>query len=248
MIQSYLNKIARLVIDVLYAKECLGCGREKSWLCRECLEKIEIRLSDKCGVCHRESAGGRVHEECRAKSNLDGLIVATSFRERAVQDAVHRLKYNFIRELKNPLAEILMRKIEMVMNKEEAIGRAHPLFDKTGILIPVPLHRRRERWRGFNQAELLADEMSKKLGMRVERDILKRVKNTKAQTKLKRGDRLENIRGAVEVRDEEKEKIKAARVWLVDDVATSTATLNECGRALKEAGVQKVWAMVLTRG
>ena len=113
------------------------------------------------------------------------------------------------------------------------------------ILIPVPLHARRLRERGFNQAEILAREFGKYFGWGVRTDVLKRVRYTTAQMTLKSGDRIKNIRNAFECLDVEKTKNRT--IILIDDVLTTGATTNEAGRALKLSGVKQVWVVCLAK-
>jgi len=119
-------------------------------------------------------------------------------------------------------------------------------YPKSSILIPVPLHSRRQRWRGFNQAELLGKILAEKFNWQVRTDILVRHKHTKPQVDLKGKERKNNIRGAFKITP--KAKIKnLKKVWLFDDVWTTGSTLRECGQVLKRAGVRKVWGLTLAR-
>ena len=119
---------------------------------------------------------------------------------------------------------------------------------KESLIVPVPLHIKRKRWRGFNQAEVLASRLAEGFNLVMRAYILNRIKDTQAQTKLKRKQRLKNIKNAFKVNNEWQDKLKSTKILLVDDVATSGRTLNECARALKESGAKEVWGIVLARG
>jgi ComF family protein len=126
----------------------------------------------------------------------------------------------------------------------EAIGAA------TEGLVPVPLHASRKRERGFNQAELLARGLARKLAQRgksvcIEAGFLTRTRPTAPQTGLSRAARRENVRGVFRV--ERPEKVRGRTVCLVDDVLTTGTTLSACASALKRAGATRVLALTLAR-
>jgi len=112
-------------------------------------------------------------------------------------------------------------------------------------LVPVPLHIRRERWRGFNQSQLIAEKLSDKFGIEIDCHGLKRVKHGKAQAKLSKSERWENIKGSFFW---EKESLSGRNIILIDDVVTTGATLNEAAKVLKENGAGEVWGLVVARG
>lgn len=124
--------------------------------------------------------------------------------------------------------------------------------DETAMLVPVPLHRSRERERGFNQAELLAHGLSVALARsqgeqapRVEARALRRTRATPPQTGLSLSARRENVRGVFAVSDAARVRDRA--IVLVDDVMTTGATVSACARALKDAGARVVAAFTLAR-
>ena len=108
-------------------------------------------------------------------------------------------------------------------------------------LIPVPLHEEKEKERGFNQSKLLADELSKMIGIPVLDGNLIRVKNTKTQTELSYKERQENLEKAFKVLNWR--EIKGKRIVLIDDVLTTGSTLNHCAHALLNSGAAAVYAL-----
>ena len=107
----------------------------------------------------------------------------------------------------------------------------------------MPLHGIKFKARGYNQSELLAKELSAKLNIPYSFTVLKRIKNTKSQTKLSRAGRKENMQNAFEGLG----KVKGKTVLITDDVCTTGSTLENCAHALKERGAKKVYALVLAR-
>jgi competence protein ComFC len=113
------------------------------------------------------------------------------------------------------------------------------------LLVPVPLHMKRLRERGFNQALLLVKELSKRTGIPYAERALKKIKDTPFQITLKKRERRKNLRRAFQVKDPE--AIKGKAVMLVDDVYTTGTTVNECSRALRRAGAEGVVVLTVAR-
>lgn len=148
------------------------------------------------------------------------------------KELIHRFKYG----KKIPLGKRLGRRLGETINDDS-------IFLKSDFLIPVPLHKSRYRERGFNQSEIIAEEISKATGLPFLKDMLKRKKNTKDQTNLSPQEREKNVRGAFVVT--EPEMINGKKIILVDDVITTGATLSECARMLKQAGAEKILGMTI---
>jgi len=117
------------------------------------------------------------------------------------------------------------------------------LVPRGALAVPVPLHPRRERVRGFNQAALIAEEFAARNGLEYRGTVLSRLRNTASQVTLSLEQRKKNMEGAFLVR--EPSAVKGRRVMLFDDVATSGATLEEAARVLKAAGAKKIWAVTV---
>lgn len=251
-IKSVLEKCYTFILDILFPIYCLGCGEEGKWICSECLEKIEILKKQACPVCGVESKTGARCFNCRAKTEIDGVIAATAYfgedrKESLAKKAIHIFKYRFVKDLAEPLGAVIIRQIKkrQIIKLEKTIIFGPDINNK--IIVPVSLHIKRLRWRGFNQAELLADEISKHFNLPLDKLVLTRQKNNIPQVEVKdRKDRIENIRDAFVCVD--KAKVKDKTIILVDDVATTSATLGECAKALKNAGAKEVWGVVVARG
>lgn len=233
----------KLILDTLFPISCLGCETHETWLCEKCFSNIEVPDRQICPLCENAlTPQGKVCPSCqkRQKSFLDCLIVAASYENPLVKQLVHVLKYRFIESLAEPLARLLLKSL---------LQNEIPLPD---CIIPVPLHPRRLRWRGFNQSLLLAQKISEDLTplMKIEiLEILERRKYNKPQMEI-RGyqDRRENVRDLFAVKSgADLSHIKGKTIYLIDDIATTGATLEECAKALKKAGAKKVFAAVVAR-
>ncbi len=126
-----------------------------------------------------------------------------------------------------------------------ALGKDEMLWWNVQTLVPVPLHPRREKERGFNQARIMAKELAKIKRLELSEGILQKQKNIPAQTSLEAEERKKNVRGAFKVK--RGEEIEGKVLLLIDDVFTTGATLTECARVLREAGAKEVRALTLAQ-
>jgi ComF family protein len=238
-LSTVFRKIRIFILDTLFPIKCIGCQKEEVWLCDTCLSRVTIQTEHVCGICEKMiTPDGRTCHACKKKNALDGLIVATSYTNSFVSQAIHFYKYRFIPDLHVSLGNLLVKAFQ----KTDI-----PLPD---IIIPIPLHSRRLRWRGFNQTELLAKHVSLNLlpnsQIDLEEKILVRKKYTPPQMKISNYQhRKQNIQGAFYVTDSE--KIKNKTVLLVDDVATTGSTIFECAQILKDSGAKEIYAAVIAR-
>ena len=265
-----LTKTKNFILDLLFPIRCLGCDQEfenlepkDKWVCKECFEKIKTKEEQVCPACEELSENGETHHRCRKEISLDGLWVATEFNYETTREAIYKFKFRFIKDICFPLSEIIIKSIL----KADELGNFHDLIlanfsqesgeeeiytDKRRnkktetIIIPVPLHKRRFNWRGFNQAFLLSQNIANRFNLPVYEDALIRKRNTKPQTKIKlMEDRKKNIKGAFVCL--KNNLIRNKNVIVIDDVCTTSATLNECAIELKKAGAKSVWGLVVTR-
>lgn len=235
--------IRGFIVDLLFPKSCVGCGREGDFLCESCLLAIPGKRTHDCPFCRSTTPLGATCFSCARHHALDGLFAAASFRkDKAIESAVHVLKYEFVDELGDPLGRFLA----------DAVSQSElPLPD---FLIPVPLHPWRFRFRGFNQSSLIALSLSEHLipdlRIPVREDILFRTRFTLPQARSHGAkERKENLRGAFSLTKDRsvRSALRGATVWLIDDVATTGATLEECAKILKKAGAKRVFGVVIAR-
>jgi len=196
-----------------------------------------------CPVCSRGSLRGEVHDHCRHNSSLDGIFIAGDWNNKILKKAIHRFKYNFIQDLKNPLGKLLVEKLEQA-DTFFVPALSEGYFEA---IVPVPLFSRRELWRGFNQAELLARSVGELLLLPVFSGAVRRIKNTKTQVGKNQKERQKNMLGAF-VPGLEIGEIKGKKVLVVDDVVTTGETMQAVAKVLKSAGAVEVWGLCLARG
>jgi len=235
--------LKNILLDSLFPVFCLSCQKEGFWLCENCLAQTKILDFQVCPACEDVITDkGFLCHFCREsrKSHLDCLIAAVSYDDPTARKMVHNFKYRFIGDISRPLAKLVCR--ALVRNDV-----ALPDF-----LVPVPLHPRRLRWRGFNQSLLLASSLSKEIAplMEIEiLDILERRKYNQPQMQIKNyQERLKNMQNIFALKAGSNQNIiKNKNILLVDDIATTGATLEECAKTLKSAGAKKVFATVVAR-
>lgn len=229
-----------LILDLLFPKRCVGCKKDGSYFCQDCISNI-TQTDLVCPKCEKLAVGGQTHPICVRKFGLDGLW-SLGIYQNPLREAIKQVKYGKVREIAPVLVDILI----------EYWAKYQPfLLDKIKkdrgvgwVVIPVPLHFFKENDRGFNQSNLIGQNLSKSLGLDY-LDALKRTRYTKSQVGLKGGDRHQNIRNAFALT--ENCKLKTVNCLLIDDVWTTGSTLRECCYILKRAGAKLVWAITLAR-
>lgn len=219
-------------LDILFPLHCVGCDREGSLICVDCRLDLPRIEPPWCFICGLPSEGRCVCGTDRSRIwSLDGIRSPFRF-EGTIREAVHGLKYRNIRGLANVLAEHL---VPYLQNREI-------LAD---LLVPVPLHRKRLRQRGYNQSELIADRLSNLTGIPCQRNILSRERHTLPQARATdMQERRSNVADAFRAQSD---LIVGQRILLLDDVTTTGATLEACASELKMAGAGSVWALTVAR-
>lgn len=210
-----------LGLDLLYPPRCGGCGAAgRGWWCPDCAAR-EKPLG----------AGAAV----RARLDDGRPLLEVAFAEFAppLREGIHALKYDGAPQLAGPFGERMAR----------AWMAAAPDW-RVDVVAPVPLHRARERARGYNQSERLARVVARELDRPLDRNALRRERATDQQAQLDRAARQINVRGAFSARAA---RVMNRRVLLIDDVYTTGATLRECAAALYAAGAADVAALTLAR-
>jgi ComF family protein len=229
-----------IILDLFFPIKCINCQRPGNYLCKDCLSLVEISKDQYCPFCFPPKIGGegKTCSICKKTKYLDGLWVAASFQNPIVKKAIHLFKYPpFIEELAKPLSFLIIAHFNLLNNKPK-------LSDF--ILVPVPLHPKRRTFRGFNQAELLAKELSRVLNIPV-KNLLIKTKRTQLQVELTKSKREKNVFGVFEINSKMLESVTGKKILLVDDVFTTGSTMNEAARILKKNGAKEVWGVVVAR-
>ena len=233
--------------NLLYPPFCTVCALPTvagTHLCVGCVaEAAQLRWGAPalCRRCSRPFWGAaplpEVCAECQHWSPAFDCVVAPCRFGGVVREVVHQLKYDGKRHLRHLVSDWM----------QEGLSDARLRDPPAEVLVPVPLHWWKHRLRGFNQAEVLAAELSGNTGVRMI-SALRRVRSTGTQTQLAREERRANVRGAFATRPECERQIQGRHVLLVDDVLTTGATLDACAGALLRGGAASVRALTAARG
>jgi ComF family protein len=246
---SSLSRRLDGLVDWLYPPRCRACGirihgRDAEFFCSSCWPQVQIIVPPLCTICGRPfpDASGDDHLCGICLSQPPSFVKARAwacypreeFMEHPLRKVVQKFKYGRKVSLGKPLGRL------MAWGCTEFITQCAP-----ELIIPVPLHLKRLRWRGFNQSVLLARQISRSYRIPMDPFVLYRHRETPPQTQLSEEERRINVRSAFSLNPQK--SIADKTLLLVDDVYTSGATAKECSRALKRAGAKEVYVLTLAR-
>lgn len=226
---SPYNPIQAIVKDALFRvwpSQCLVCDSEGLWLCCVCRANLIPIRAYTCPFCNKISSHGRTCSSCRSTHALNGNLPVWYYRE-PLKTVIHRFKYQGITAPAEELATFLAQV-------------AHQAPPKINFVASVPSTAKKWCERGFNQSELLARALARRINAPFT-SVLRRDLSSHAQVGLTRKERFANV--AMQFRATR--SFQGERVLIVDDVITTGATLNACATALKAAGCGPVWAVTL---
>jgi ComF family protein len=227
-----LNKIVVCLVNFIFPKECYLCGKPGKYICTKCIKnKLTINWEQKCHVCNKPCRMGFVHKDCSETTYLDGLIYITLYDDE-VSKVIHDVKYNFNFDVLNEIAVIMANYLKRYK------------FANDIVLTSVPLHKSKERFRGFNQADLLGKKVGRKAVLQYN-ELLKRNRKTHTQVMLSKEERSVNLKNVFMLKNKGLKLPK--EVIIVDDVYTTGSTLSECTKVLKANGVERVYGLVFAR-
>lgn len=225
------------LLDFIFPKFCVSCGKIGSYFCTQCVKTIEPIKSYEsiCPICEKSAIGGRTHPGCRNMYALDGLLSFFHYKN-TMKKAIKSIKYQYVSHISKYVILSAHNSVNLLST--------YPCLTDT-IIVPIPLHSSRYRYRGFNQAELFAVQLAKIYHLRISRDMIQRIKATTPQVEMKnKSERLNNMKGMFEI----KRGINVPRkIVLLDDVFTTGATMREAGRVLKKHGAEIVWGITIAR-
>ena len=207
-------------LNFLFPRKCRICFKRGNFeICENCIKRIR-----------------KYEELCILKfknRNLDGLIYFFIYKS-YIRDLILEFKFFNKFYIGKVFSEIIL--------KNEKICRKLKFYD---IIIPVPMHKIKKQERGYNQAEVLAKNLANNLNVLYEGNVLVKVVNNKRQSSLSQKERYKNINNVFKI--DNSVKIKNKRVILIDDICTTSATLEECAKVLKKSGAKEIIALVIAK-
>lgn len=223
-ISSFFSKI----LSSIFPPHCYACGKADFSLCPSCLA------------------------HCQKAIETPALYITSlySFHDPLIKKAIHAIKYFHRKDLISPLARELAKEMKNKNEelrtedslRESSVSRNWKLETKNSLLIPIPMPSLRKYMRGYNQADILAKELSKECNLPYDATTLVRIKSPRRQVTAKtRGERLKNQHNSFKVMKD----VKNLNIILVDDVTTTGATLGEARNTLLKAGAKSVKAVTL---
>ena len=220
----------KTILDLLFPIQCLGCGKEGNFICYSCFKKLPLNT----------------------KKSKNNLLIASYYKNLLIKQLIHKYKYDFIKDLAKPLGLLMVKKLQSQEVRPQKVGtfsKKVPLFRSDLCLVPIPLHQKRLKWRGFNQAELLAQEISKKTNIPVINNLLIRIKHTLPQMKIQDAkQRKKNMNQAFALNPNFNNNLENKNIILIDDISTTGATMKECAKALKPLKPKNILGLVIAKG
>lgn len=230
-VKAQLQGMAHSLTELLFPSRCVHCGTDGELLCQACIESGARITAPSCRRCASPTLGAGLCPRCAARPAALNRLIAVFQLDGAIREAIHRLKYDDIRALAPRLGALLA---------DAATGAGL----QADVIVPVPLHGKRIRQRGYNQAELLAGPVAKALGAALDKRLLSRRLNTPSQALSSSEEaRRENVAAAFQASD----AAAGRRIVLIDDVTTTGSTLQACAASLKDRGATYVAAAVLAK-
>ena len=231
------------VLDLIYPSKCVFCGsilgRDEQGACEKCERRLPYVSEPVCLRCGKPIADpeGTLCADCSRRDDtaLTQSAALWVYRE-DTKKAMRDFKYGGCERDASYYGRAVMERL-----------RGRILSWRPEVIVPIPIHRRRERYRGYNQAGLLAEKLGEGLGLPVE-PLLRRTRYTVPQKELSPGERKANLRQAFAVDEELMDAAHFQRILLVDDIYTTGATLETCAGLLREAGAGEVYAVCLCIG
>lgn len=230
------------LLDIIFPSTCIVCKNDKHLLCEECEQKLEFNQSNFCLHCYQKNELGQFCQATKDKWLLEGIIIAGDYKNKVLKKLIKTYKYKSIKKLALNLFSFLDQYIK---TNPALASLFQSLANSNTLVIPVPLHKKRQAIRGFNQAELICKLLSQKYKLQLDSNKLRRKRNNPPQAKLKGKARLKNLQNNFCWQGN---SLENKTIILFDDICTTGTTLNECALALKNSGAKKIWGLALAKG
>jgi len=243
--------IKNFLLNLIFPLQCINCHKPDEILCNACLKTIKPLDLQVCPRCEKSvTLNGEVCTSCTKKFNppIDRLIVIADYQEKLLAKSIHLFKYKFIQSLATPLGNLIIKNVQKLT------------IPAPDFILPIPLHPKRLRWRGFNQTELLANVLSIGLlpGIKVPiiTDLIFRQRHTTPQKKVKKyKNRLQNMNNVFALNNKfnwnnyrlSQKNLINKNILILDDITTTGATIFKFAEELKKLNPKSISVIVLGR-
>lgn len=228
------------LVRILFPATCPVCEKvlpyKAGLICPECNRKLPYIMGSTCMKCGKPVDSPEVEYcfDCDRTKHLYDQGAAVFSYSAEIRDSIYRFKYSNKREYAKFYGE------EMARCCERILARWRP-----DVIVPVPLHAAKLVARGYNQSEILARELGKRIHVPVDSHILERAKKTRPQKELNDHERKKNVENAFKI---QKNIVKLKKVIIVDDIYTTGSTVDACAFVLKQHGAERVYSISLSIG
>ena len=230
-----MSKILNQIYEIFFPSQCLPCSKiigKDALFCSACWQKLQFITDPKCKICshpfeYMSSHSQLICSKCLIKKPAFDQVMTLFRYNSIIKKIIGDFKYRDATYLSKKLAKILFNKFKKDI-------------ETVDFIVAIPLHHKRLRQRKFNQATLLAKEISKCSGKELFYDLLLPIKNTKTQVELRKKQRELNLKNAFVINAKYLEMVRGKNILLIDDVMTTGTTLDNCAKVLKKAGAKSV--------
>ena len=236
---THFRAAADTVVTLFFPRRCPVCDEPvKPWnalICKECEPKLTYIKSPRCLKCgkHIGSSEKEYCDDCAVRPHVFDSGRAL-FSYRSVSASIARFKYRGRREYAACYAACMQEELEPFIRACRAEA-----------LVPVPLHKSRLKKRGYNQAQVLAEELSARTGIPMRADLIERVKKTTPMKDLSAAERQNNLKKAFKIR---RNDVKLSIIIIIDDIYTTGSTIDAMSHEFKKAGVERIYFVTLAIG
>lgn len=236
---EFFYKLKYFILNTLFPNKCINCGKTGDFLCKKCFDLINKINLNKCLFCGKDCSFG-ICEKCSSEKFFNSIFCLFHYKD--VKLLIKDMKYNGFYDICRFFGEILGN-----FYLENNISS---YFENYNILlIPVPMHKKRLKKRGYNQALKISEAFSYKTKINIYDRILFRTRNTIKQATLSEKERIKNLKGVFDcdLGLISKLDLENTVVLLLDDVITTGSTVSECSLCLRKYGFKKIYIIAIAK-
>jgi ComF family protein len=227
-------KIFKFIKDIIAPKKCYSCFKEWLFLCEECYNKL-YNFDEICYICKSHSENYIIHEKCKKSIYFDNILVLSHYKNNVIKKLVKDSKFHHKKDILEDFSIYLWELLTKYISNEYWIINIEDF-----VIIPTPMYFLKKFTRWYNQAEILAQNISKNTGINYYKNIIKKSKNTKQQSSLTKEKRLKNLETVFKINNKYLYRVNKKIIIIVDDVISTWTTINEISKILKNNWAQKI--------